>query len=306
MGGKAMHFISARRMLEPGVSGSVSPLGVVALAAAMFVLLVPLASLPVTGESTANAQSLPDIPNFYPFVDAGWISMSNDYIPSDTGPKPVTFDPLYPYVGNRQAQPASFRVADLSNPNVMPWALETMKAPNEAVIAGGMGFTPRSACMHAGLPTFLLFVREPLFIFQGKDEVLIVYSGDSQIRRIHMNVPHAADAKPSWYGDSVGHYEGGALVIDTIGLDARSYVDNYRTPHSENLHVAERWSMNEAGDELEVHFTVEDEKTFYAPWSASMRYRQSNRPMEELPCAENNRFDEVAGHPVPTATKIDF
>ena len=95
-------------------------------------------------------------------------------------------------------------------------------------------------------------------------------------------------------------------MIDTIGLDTRSYVDNYRTPHSEKLHVVERWSMNEAGDELEVRFTVEDKKTFYAPWSASMRYGRVHRNMKEMPCAENNRFTEVAGHLVPTATKLDF
>ncbi len=292
-----MHRIPRFGTIATSIAGS-------AAALLLGVFLLPF--VPLQGMSPANAQSSAQIPNFYPYVDVGWVSLSNDFIPSESGPVPVTFDPLHPYVGNRQPEPASFRVADLSNPNVMPWAIETMKAPNEEVIAGGMGYTPRSACRLAGVPAFFLFVREPVLIFQGHDEVLIVYSGDAQIRRIHMNVPHAADLKPSWYGDSVGHYEGGALVIDTIGLDTRSYVDNYRTPHSEHLHVTERWSMNEAGEILEVQFTVEDEKTFYVPWMAYMRYGRINRKMQELPCAENNRFTEVAGHKVPTATKLDF
>ncbi|MGY9106102.1 MAG: hypothetical protein ACKVG0_06155 [Alphaproteobacteria bacterium] len=297
-----MNRIPGRRIQRQRIIG----LSIAGGAASLLLAAMYLVVIPSLGISEARAQTSPEIPNFYPSVDAGWVSLSNDYIPSESGPAPVTFDPAYPYVGNRQPTPPTFRVADLSHPNVMPWALETMKAPNEGVIAGGMGFTPRSACRLAGVPAFFLFVREPIFIFQGKDEVAIVYSGDSQIRRIHMNVPHAADLKPSWHGDSVGHYEGDTLVIDTIGLDTRSYVDNYRTPHSENLHVSERWSMNEAGDILEVEFTVEDEKTFYEPWTAYMRYGQTNRPMEELPCAENNRLTEVAGHLVPTATKLDF
>jgi len=258
------------------------------------------------GIYAAQAQTPPSIPDFYPEVDTGWIRMGNDYDPSDTGPRPVTFDPLHPYVGNRQPTPATFRVADLTNPNVMPWALETMKEPNEIVIAGGMGFTPRSTCRYAGTPAFFLYVVEPVYIFQGRDEVLIVYAGDAQMRRIHMNVPHEKNLQPTWYGDSVGHYEGDTLVIDTIGLDSRTFVDNYRTPHSENLHVVERWSMNDAGDELEVEFTVEDEKTFYAPWTAYARYRRVSRKMEEMLCAENNRLTEVAGQLVPVATEKDF
>jgi hypothetical protein len=238
-------------------------LGLVGLAALAAVATLPF--LPLIGDFPAHAQSSTGIPDFYPDVDTGWINMGNDYIPSETGPQPVTLDPLYPYVGNRQPTPATFRVADLTNPNVMPWALETMKAPNEGVIAGGMGFTPRSTCRFAGTPSFFLYVVEPVYIFQGRDEVLIIYAGDAQMRRIHMNVPHKTDLKPTWYGDSVGHYEGATLVVDTIGLDTRTYVDNYRTPHSENLHVVERWSMNDAGDILEVQFTVEDKKHFMNP-----------------------------------------
>ena len=79
-------------------------------------------------------------------------------------------------------------------------------------------------------------------------------------------------------------------MIDTIALDARSYVDLYRTPHTEKLHVVERWRMNEDATELEVHFTVEDEGAFYAPWSGSQRYTRINRPIEERRCAENNRL----------------
>jgi len=270
-------------------------LGVIAMVASFFALSTPL-----------NAQSPPQIPNFMPYVDTGWMTTSNDYYPPARGPRPVTFDPAHLYVANRRVQQPTFRVADLTNPNLRPWVIEAMVEPNEIVMAGGMGFTPRSACMPAGTPAFFLYIREPVYIFQGRDTVLILYSGNTEMRRVHMNVPHTENPTPTWYGDSVGHYEGDTLVIDTIALDTRSYVDLYRTPHTENLHVVERWRMNEDATELEVHFTVEDEGAFYEPWSGYQRYTRVNRLIEERRCGENNRLTEVAGHPVPIATKFDF
>jgi hypothetical protein len=259
-----------------------------------------------TAPQPSDAQSPPQIPNFMPNADDGWMTTSNDYFPPDHGPMPVTFDPAYPYVANRRAAQPTFRVADLTNSNLRPWTIEAMVEPNEIVKAGGMGFTPRSACMPAGTPAFFLYIREPVYIYQGRDTVLIFYSGNAEMRRVHMNVPHAENPVPTWYGDSVGHYEGDTLVIDTVALDKRSYVDLYRTPHTEKLHVVERWRMNADATELEVNFTVEDEGAFFEPWSGSQRYTRVNRPFEERRCAENNRLTEVAGHSVPVATKFDF
>ena len=80
-----------------------------------------------------------------------------------------------------------------------------------------------------------------------------------------MNVSHSADPKPSWYGKSVGHYEGDSLVIDTIGLNEKTTADIYRTPHTEKMHVVERWRMLNGGERMEVVFTVEDPDAFYTP-----------------------------------------
>ena len=74
-----------------------------------------------------------------------------------------------------------------------------------------------------------------------------------QVRHIYLNVPHSANPKPSWYGESVGHYEGGdTLVIDTIGQTDRTFADNYRTPHSEKLHVTERFHLTNDGKNLQA------------------------------------------------------
>jgi hypothetical protein len=121
-----------------------------------------------------------------------------------------------------------------------------------------------------------------------------------------MNVPHSPNPKPSWYGESVGHYEGETLVIDTIGLNDKTTADIYRTPHTEKMHVVERWRMVDGGDGMEVVFTVEDPDAFYQPWTGMRHYRRVQyQDVPEVVCAENNN-QSMFGYPVPIADKPDF
>ena len=114
--------------------------------------------------------------------------------------------------------------------------------------------------------------------------------------------------KPSWYGESVGHYDGDALVVDTIGITTNTYVDNYQTPHSAQLHVIERFHMIDAGKTLEVNVHVEDPGAFTTPWNAIQRYRRIDRaPLSEVVCPENNGDHFHHGlEPMPEADKPDF
>jgi hypothetical protein len=91
-----------------------------------------------------------------------------------------------------------------------------------------------------------------------------------------MDVPHSENPKPSWYGESVGHYEGDTLVVDTIGQNEKSFVAVYRTP-TEKLHVVERWRIVDDGKMMEATFTVDDPDAFYQPWSGMRRYRRAER-----------------------------
>jgi hypothetical protein len=83
--------------------------------------------------------------------------------------------------------------------------------------------------------------QSPGFLAQTPKEVWIIVPSNQQVSRVYMDVPHSANPKPCWCGESVGHYEGDTLVIDTIGLYDKTVVDVYRTPHTEKLHVVERW-----------------------------------------------------------------
>ena len=202
-------------------------------------------------------QGIPDLA----FADYDWLKAGDDFLPPISGPGPVLSDPAHPYVANNDKglQP-TFRVADLSNPILKPWAIGQMKKANEDVLAGKIPFIARASCVPGGVPGFLIYARlEPMYFVQTKKEVLIINQGNAETRRVYMNVPHSKNLKPTWYGESVGHYENGdTLVVDTIGMNDKSFIDNYRTPHTTQLHVVERYRLTNGGQKLEVSIEVED------------------------------------------------
>ena len=259
----------------------------------------------------ALAQNVKQIPNFGPDTVTAWTTSRptmDDFLPPESGPGPVMSDPKHPYTPNGSGQP-TYRVADLTNPILKPSTIEKMKKANDDVLAGKVPYIARERCWPAGVPGLNVYTRgQPIYFIQTPKEVLMVNELSTQIRHIYMNVPHTAHPTPSWYGESVGRYEGDELVIDTIGLNDRTFVDNYRTPHTDQLHVIERFKMIEGGKMLEVKITVEDPGAFNMPWSAVQRWRRTDaRAMIEDYCAENNGFffgyDVVA---MPQANKPDF
>jgi hypothetical protein len=239
---------------------------------------------------------------------AAWVFGLGDYIAIPGEPSPTRNDPAHPYVSNNEfrahgAQP-TFRVADLSNPNIKPWAKEIMKRENDKALSGGMPYSARASCMPSGVPAFMMAAVEPIHFMQTPKQVTMIFSGDAQVRRVYLDVPHSANLKPSWYGESVGHYEGDTLVVDTIGLNDKTFIDNYRTPHTAKLHVVERYKLIEDGKALQVTFRVEDPDTFYQPWLAIGKLRRVQMPMHEEACAENNQ--NLFDYHIPVANKSDF
>ena len=233
----------------------------------------------------------------------------DDFLPPPSGPGPVMSDKAHPYIPNGLGRQPTYRVADLSNPILMPWAVDQMRKANEAVLAGKVPFIARERCWPGGVPGFLVDARiVPVYFLQRPGEILMIIQQDSMTRHIYMNVPHSVRPKPSWYGESVGHYEGDTLVVDTIGLNDKTFVDNYRTPHTTQIHVVERFSLIEDGKTLQVAVTVEDPGAFTMPWSAIQRYRRTQRaPIEEQRCAENNsNYLNEEVRPIPQADRPDF
>jgi hypothetical protein len=267
--------------------------------------IVGCIAIGLTG-ATAPAMAENASPPDFSSNRTGWISINGDIVEvPGPGPSIVRSDPAHPYVPNGTGGQPTYRISDLTNPNLKPWVKERMKKDNEEVLAGKIGFTPRSSCRPAGVPGFMSFGRfTPINFIQSAKEVLIVFESDVQTRHIYLDVPHSENPKPSWYGESVGRYEGDTLVIDTIGMNDKTFVDNFRTPHTEKLHVVERWKMIDGGQVLEVNFTVDDPDAFNAPWSAIQRYRRVQQPWREEICAENNQH--LFDYHIPVADKPDF
>jgi hypothetical protein len=252
--------------------------------------------------SPATATEVPDLMGTN---TTAWFPFNDELQPPLSGPGPITFDKRFPYVDNRIARQAriqpTYRIADLSNPILQPWAREQMRRANEEVQAGKVPFRPRERCYPAGVPGFVVYtLAEPFYFIQTASRVTIINQGGPELRRIYLDVPHSPLLAPSWYGESVGHYEGGdALVVDTTAISTRSSIDNYRTPHTDKLHVVERFKFIESGKTMEILLWVDDPGAFTTSWSAIQRFqRREARSLAEDVCAENNA-NYFGNYPVP-------
>ena len=265
---------------------------------------------PVLGLTASEGTTTPRVG---PDIATAWSvnhADGDDFLPPESGPGPVAFDPAHPFVPtvpNGPNQP-TYRVADLTNPILKPWAVEQMRKANEEVFKGKIPYVPRERCWPAGVPAFVLEPPFNITVFiETPKEILIIHQQDYQTRRIYLNVPHTAHPKPSWTGESIGHYEGDELVVDTIGFNERTFVDNYRTPHTDNIHVVERFKLIEDGNILQSTVTVDDPGTFNMAWTGVQRWKRIARPLEEYLCEESNAgfygYDVV---PIPIANKSDF
>src|SRR5215813_9620509 len=227
---------------------------------------------------------------------AGWLEVGDDLLPPPSGPGPVMSDPAHPYHSNISGLQPTFRVADLSNPILQPWVVERLRKTNEWVLSGKVPFQAHERCWPTGVPGFEVFsLIRPIYFLQGPKEVIIINEGNFEVRHVYLTVPHSTIPKLSWYGESIGHYENGdTLVVDTIGMNDKSFIDNYLTPHTTKLHVVERFRIidggktlqasitvddvprfkpTEGGKELEVAITVDDPGAFTRVWSGVQIYR---------------------------------
>jgi hypothetical protein len=236
------------------------------------------------------------------------------------------------------------QVGDYTNPILKPDAADIVKRYGELELSGKGHPTPWIACWPSGVP--FIFENVAIQILQRPDQITILYEFDHEVRHVRMNQPHSARVSPSWYGDSVGHYEGDTLVIDTVGIKTDrpvAMVDLYGTPYTKALHVVERYRLldydatKEAlelvatknwrtppfrigpdvdpgykGNGLQLQFTIEDAGVFTTPWSATITYRrginsQGTDKLEESVCAENPReYDAGKDTAVPRADTPNF
>jgi hypothetical protein len=271
-------------------------------------------------------------PDFTPHASAGWFAYSRQWIAPASGSGPVRADPAHRGVTNDEfrvtgRQPA-YSLGDPNNPILQPWAADVIRKRNELVLSGKPVFSQHASCWPAGVPAFLLLpMTRPMYIVQGPKEVAMILTSFNEVRRIYLTDKHSESVKTSWHGESIGRYEGGTLVVDTIGLDDRSFLDGFNTPHTKELHVTERLQLVDGGEVLEANVHVEDPGAFTMPWNAIQRFRRfeaavakipverlsvlatpAEGPLTEAVCAENPNsfFAGQPAMPIPQANVRDF
>ena len=292
-----------------------------------FWLMLAAGSLASAPSQTATVQSAGTVPDFsgvwaHPFLTG--------FEPPASGPGPVR------NLARRPDGRANFQrlVGDYKNPILKPEAAAIVKQHGDLSLSGQGYTTPSNQCWPGGVPyVFWDFLVQ---MFQTPDHIFIVYRQGNEVRRVRLNQQHPAKIIPSWYGDSVGHYEGDTLVIDTVGIKKGPFamLDMYGTPFTDKLHVVERYRLvdyaqaadaierlekehtkggpgwdfdpNYRGKVLQMQFTVDDPGVFTTPWTSSITYRPSVDPWTELICAENARDFNHTESQLPTAAKPDF
>ena len=137
----------------------------------------------------------------------------------------------------------------------------------------------------------MMFTAEPFEIVQEPKRIIFVHEGGAHVWRfVWMDGrPHPKDPNPSWMGDSIGRWEGNTLVVDAIGFNDKTWLDAAGHPHTEQLHVIERYTRT-SPLAMKYEVTIEDPGAYSAPWSNSTTI--SFRPgesLQEFICLEGER-----------------
>src|SRR5262245_48573973 len=291
----------ASRGHRKSIALSVLLLGGAAMAAAWTI------GSPVSAQAPAN-DKVPELAS----ASFAWLAASADWRDPPSGLRgPIKHDPDFHYHGNLDGPgQVMVRLTNWKDAVLKPWAAAQMKASNDEVLTGKrqVPFGAQARCYPGSVPGQLLYPAEPFYFIQTPKIVYMIWQRDHMVRRIYLTDKHSENIKPSWFGESIGRYENGELVVDTIGLSAeQSYIDSYRTPHTEKLHVVERFKPTADDKVLEVFVKVTDPDTFYEPLHLVLRWRKVPNPLVETVCAENNsdRFGQNLFQ-IPRAKKPDF
>jgi hypothetical protein len=257
------------------------------------------------GHATNGLAAIPDFSRVWYHPALPWFE------PPASGPGPVTNKSRGPQrpggaTGSQASPPTKEGVSnydqlvgDYTNPILQPWAAEVVRKFGEISLAGITYPNASNQCWPRPVP--FIFKHQQMEIVQQPDKITFIFNEDHEVRRVRLNEPHESPVSLSWYGDSVGYYEGDTLVIDTVGTNPdRKYamVDLFGTPYTKFLHVIERYRLRDYDDVkdaiernknenwlvvgdvfsghrgkfLQLHLTIEDPGVFTTPWTATLTY----------------------------------
>lgn len=189
----------------------------------------------------------------------------------------LTWDPSDPAGQHpEQAPMTSWSLEKFKQAHPPFGAKETFEAINDPV---------QLYCDPAGVSRIYFYPWQFTFL-QTPQVVYILYEFSRVWRSVAMNRDHPKDPDLTWLGDSVGRYEGETLVVDTIGFNDKTWVDHVGHPHSDALHLIERFRRVDH-DTLELTVTVEDPKAYTRSFTNKKTFALSDSPMGETICSSS-------------------
>jgi hypothetical protein len=187
-------------------------------------------------------------------------------------------------------EPANLRYltsldSDGVNVPFRPWSMEVFRR-NQA--SEGKA-DPDANCTFPGVPR-IDSVPGPVKIVEGPGLTIFLYEAFTTFRQIHTDgraLPQ--DPNPTWMGYSVGKWQGNTFVVDSLGFNDRTWLDNAGHPHSEALHITERFRRRDYGH-MEIEITIDDPKAYLRPWTVKEELRLvPEGEILEFLCTENNK-----------------
>ena len=218
---------------------------------------------------------------------------------------PRDLNGMYQFYNNTPGQ-GIYATASKAAPPMTPWAQARYDANKP-------GYGPRITkdendpilhCTPAGFPRVIMY-PQPVEIVQTPERTFMFFERDHAWRQVWTDGrDHPKDIEPTWMGDAIGKWDGDTFVVDTVGFNDKSWVDFYGYPHSDQLHLIERYRRVDANT-LTFQYTIEDPKAFTKPWVSDTKiYKKLPKDkavMEELFCvpeeeeAFTKRIREPAG-----------
>ncbi len=208
-----------------------------------------------------------------------------------TEPAPHDFSGVWNWTSGIYAY-AAFAKDD---PPMTPWGQAQYDAAKPSQGAHGVKLSETNdkvyKCAPPGMP-YIYIQLFPMQIVQTPTEVIEIFEYDHIVRHIFIDGrKHPADLTPSYNGHSIGHWEGDTLVVDTIGLNGKNWLDRVGHPESDQMHIVERIHRVDEKT-LQVHLTFDDPKSYTKPWSAQVGFRlHPDWDILEHVCEDNLDFE---------------
>jgi hypothetical protein len=248
-------------MRNPLATGMLALAGILSLARAVHSQSKPQASPPPSAPQTAGTNPGADITGVWDGMRSGY-----DFASFSKGDPPMTA------WGKAQF--------DAAKPSQGPRGV-SLKETTDNVYK----------CFPPGMPYIYLQIF-PMQIVQLPKEVIEIFEYDHNVRHIYIDGrKHPDDLTPTYNGHSIGHWEGDTLVVDTVGLNGKIWLDRLGHPESDQMHIVERIHRVDEKT-LQVDLTFDDPKAYPKPWNAVMKFR--SRPdwdIMELICEDNIAFE---------------